>query len=165
VMYAVLGVIFALIGKQFGAILGNPYVVVPLVVFYAAFAASMFGAFELNLPASWQARLSQVGGRGYGGAFGMGLVGGLTAAPCTGPFLAGILGFVAATRNVPVGSTLLFTYALGMGILFWLIAAFAVSLPKGGRWMEWAKSIGGIALLTVGVFFLRGIIPALASVP
>ncbi len=161
VMYAVLGVIFALLGKQFGTILANPWVVIPLVVFYVALAVSMFGAFDLNLPASWQARLNQVGGKGYGGAFGMGLVGGLTAAPCTGPFLAGILGFVATTRNVAAGSTLLFTYAVGMGILFWVIAAFTVSLPKSGRWMEWIKSFGGIALLAVAVYFLRPLIPAL----
>lgn len=163
VMYAVLGVIFALLGKQFGTILANPWVVIPLVLFYVALAASMFGAFELNLPSSLQNRLNQIGGRGYGGAFGMGLVGGLTAAPCTGPFLAGILGFVASTRDIAAGSTLLFTYALGMGVLFWIIAAFTVSLPKSGRWMEWVKSFGGIALLAVGIYFLRPIVPALDS--
>ena len=161
VMYAALGVVFALIGKQFGTILADPWVVWPLVIFYAALAASMFGAFEINLPASWQNKLNQVGGKGYGGAFGMGLVGGLTAAPCTGPILAGILTWVAQTKNVVAGSTLLFTYAIGMGVLFWIIAAFAVSLPKSGRWMEGVKSFGGIALLAVAIYFLRPIIPAL----
>lgn len=162
-MYAGLGIIFALIGKQFGSILANPWVVLPIVGVYLALAASMFGAFELNLPASWQARLSQVGGKGYGGAFGMGLVGGLTAAPCTGPILVGILGYVATTRNIAAGGSLLFTYALGMGVLFWIIAAFTVSLPKSGRWMEAVKSFGGIALLAVSVYFLRPIVPALAE--
>lgn len=161
ITYSVLGVIFALLGKQFGTILANPWVVIPLVGFYIVLATSMFGAFELNLPASWQARLSQVGGKGYGGALGMGLVGGLTAAPCTGPFLAGILGFVATTKNVPIGSTLLFTYAIGMGILFWVLAAFTVSLPRSGRWLEWSKSIGGVALLAVAIYFLRPLIPVL----
>src|SRR5256885_10837471 len=60
--YASLGVVIALVGGQFGTILANPYVVVPIVLLFAALAASMFGAFELNLPASWQARLNQVGG-------------------------------------------------------------------------------------------------------
>jgi thioredoxin:protein disulfide reductase len=162
-MYASLGVIFALIGKQFGAILANPWVVIPLVSFYGLLAASMFGAFELNLPASWQSKLNQVGGRGYGGAFGMGLVGGLTAAPCTGPFLAGILGFVATTGNAVAGSTLLFTYAIGMGVLFWVIAAFTASLPRSGRWMEWIKSFGGVALLAVAIYFLRPLLPQIET--
>src|SRR4051812_11726420 len=50
--YATLGVIVALLGAQFGTILANPYVVVPIVILFAALAASMFGAFELNLPSS-----------------------------------------------------------------------------------------------------------------
>ncbi len=164
VMYAALGVVFGLIGKQFGSILSNPWVVIPVVGLYIALAASMFGAFELNLPASWQSKLNQVGGKGHGGAFAMGMVGGLTAAPCTGPFLIGILGYVAATRNVAAGGSLLFVYALGMGVLFWVVGAFAASLPKSGRWMESVKSFGGIALLGVSLFFLRPIVPALAEI-
>jgi thiol:disulfide interchange protein DsbD len=157
--YATLGVIIALVGGQFGTLLANPYVVVPIVLLFAALAASMFGAFELNLPASWQARLNQVGGRGFRGAFAMGMVGGLIAAPCTGPFLLGLLTFVATTRSVVGGGSLLFVYAIGMGVLFWVLAAFAMSLPRSGRWMEWVKSAGGILLLLGGIYFLKPLLP------
>ena len=157
--YATLGVIIALIGGQFGTILANPYVVIPIVLLFAALAASMFGAFDLNLPASWQARLNQVGGRGFRGAFAMGMVGGLIAAPCTGPFLLGLLTFVATTRSVVGGGSLLFIYAIGMGVLFWVLAAFAMSLPRSGRWMEWVKSAGGILLLLGGIYFLKPLLP------
>ncbi len=153
--YAALGVIIAMVGGQFGTLLSNPYVVVPIVLVFATLAASMFGAFELNLPASWQARLAQVGGSGFRGAFAMGMVGGLVAAPCTGPFLLGLLTYVATTRSVIGGGSLLFVYALGMGVLFWVLAAFAMSLPKSGRWMDWVKSAGGILLLIGGIYFLR----------
>lgn len=157
--YSTLGVVIALIGGQFGTILANPFVVVPIVILFAALAASMFGAFELNLPASWQARLNQVGGRGFRGAFAMGMVGGLIAAPCTGPFLLGLLTFVATTRSVIGGGSLLFIYAIGMGVLFWVLAAFAMSLPRSGRWMEWVKSAGGILLLLGGIYFLKPLLP------
>lgn len=165
--YAALGVIVAMIGGQFGTLLANPYVVVPIVLLFCALAASMFGAFELNLPASWQARLNQVGGRGFRGAFAMGMVGGLVAAPCTGPFLLGLLTFVATSRSVIGGGSLLFVYAIGMGVLFWVLAAFAMSLPKSGRWMEWVKSAGGILLLLGGVYFLKPLLPFMrrAAVP
>ena len=159
ITYATLGVIVARLGGQFGTILANPYVVVPIVALFAVLAASMFGAFDLNLPASWQARLNQVGGRGFRGAFAMGLVGGLIAAPCTGPFLLGLLTFVATTRSVVGGGSLLFIYAIGMGVLFWVLAAFAMSLPKSGRWMEWVKSAGGILLLLGGIYFLKPLLP------
>ena len=164
VTYALLGVVVGGAGGSFGALLANPWVVWPLVGFYTALAASMFGAFEMNLPSGLQQRLSSVGGKGYGGAFAMGMVGGFTAAPCTGPMLFGILTYVATTGSVVVGGTILFVYALGMGVLFFAIAIFALALPKSGRWMEGVKSVAGVALLVMGVYFLRPVVSALGHV-
>lgn len=157
--FALLGTVFALIGGKAGALLAKPAVVIPVVLIYVALAASMFGAFELQLPLAVRQAVAGVSGSGYGGAFTMGLVGGFTAAPCTGPFLIGLLGFVTTTQSVVVGASLLFTYALGMGVLFWALAAFSIALPKSGAWMEWMKSIGGIALLAAAIHFLRPLVP------
>ncbi len=160
VTYAVLGVVFATIfgATGFGSQLSSPVVVIPLVILFVAFAASMFGAFELNLPSGLQARLNQVGGKGYGGAFAMGTVGGLIAAPCTGPFLGGLLAFTAKTSAIGGGS-MLFVYAMGMGVLFWVLAAFALSLPKSGAWMDAVKSFGGVLMLLAAIYFLRPLLP------
>jgi thiol:disulfide interchange protein DsbD len=160
-LFSVLGVIFALVGRGTGTLLAEPAVVIPLVVIYLVLAASMFGAFDLQLPQSLQNRLNMVGGKGYLGAFLMGTVGGLTAAPCTGPFIAGMIGFVAQSKSIGAGGTLMFTYAVGMGVLFWILAVFTVSLPKSGKWMDGVKSVGGIALIGVALYFLRPIIPQL----
>jgi thiol:disulfide interchange protein DsbD len=164
VTYSTLGVVFALSGRATGAgfLLASPWIVIPIVILYAVLAASMFGAFELNLPSSWQTKLSGVGGKGLKGAFLMGLVGGFIAAPCTGPMLAGLLAFVATSRSVALGMSLMSTYALGMGVLFLLVATFAMSLPKSGAWMETVKAIGGTALLVVAGYFLRPIVPMIA---
>ncbi len=163
--YAAFGVIIALLGKtgSFGTQLASPYVVIPLVVLFTALAASLFGAFNLQLPASLQLKLNQVGGKGFGGAGAMGLVGGLIAAPCTGPFLLGLLTFVATTHDVFAGGALLFVYALGIGVPFWVLAAFARSLPRSGAWMEYAKSVGGCLLLFAAIYYLRPLIPAIAD--
>jgi thiol:disulfide interchange protein DsbD len=160
-MYATLGVVFALVGKQFGTQLSNPFVVIPIVLLFVILAASMFGAFELQLPASLQAKLNTVGGQDFKGAFAMGIVGGLIAAPCTGPFLLGLLTYVATTHDVIRGGSMLFVYALGMGVLFFVLAAFAVSLPKSGRWMEWVKSAAGIFMLLAAIYYLQPLIPAM----
>ena len=161
VMYASLGIFSALAGRAFGTFMANAGIMVPIARVFLAMAASMFGAFELNLPPSLQTRLSSVGGKGFGGAFAMGLVGGIIAAPCTGPVLASVLAYVATTRSIALGGSLLVTYALGMGVLFFLIAAFAISLPKSGRWMEAVKSIFGIVMLVAALYFLRNVVPAL----
>ena len=164
--YAALGVTMALLGKatSFGSQLHSPWVVFPLIGLFLVLALSMFGAFELALPSGVQAKLNQVGGKGYGGAFSMGLVGGLIAAPCTGPFLIGLLGFVSTTGNAVGGGALLFTYALGMGVLFWVLAAVARSLPKSGAWMESVKSAGGIGLVFAAIYYLKPFVPALRHI-
>jgi thiol:disulfide interchange protein DsbD len=162
VMFGTLGTVFALVGKAFGSFLANPWVIVPLGLFFALMAASMFGAFELGLPQWLQSRLNRVGGRSVGGAFLMGLVGGLIAAPCTGPPLAGILAFVATTRNAVTGFFLLATYAIGIGVPFWAIAGFSMRLPKSGAWMETVKSVFGIALLVAALYYLKNVVPPLA---
>jgi thiol:disulfide interchange protein DsbD len=87
----------------------------------------------------------------------MGLVSGIIAAPCTGPVLASILAFVATSRSVFLGAGLLMTYALGMGVLFFAIAAFAVALPKSGAWMEGVKSVFGVIMLVAALYFLRNV--------
>jgi thioredoxin:protein disulfide reductase len=163
VMFGLLGTVFALVGRAFGTFLANPWVIVPLVVLFVAMAASMFGAFELSLPAGLQQRLATIGGRGFTGAFLMGLVGGLIAAPCTGPPLAGMLAYVATSRDAVRGFFLLATYAAGIGVPFWLIAGFSMQLPRSGRWMEAVKSVFGIALLVAALYYLKFVVPFLGD--
>jgi thiol:disulfide interchange protein DsbD len=159
-MYSALGVGAALTGAAFGSVMANPWVIGFVAVVLAVMAASMFGAFEIALPASLQARLNTVGGAGHLGAFLMGLVSGIIAAPCTGPVLAAALTFVAAKGSVAFGVGIMFAYALGMGLLFFLIGAFSVSLPKSGPWMDTVKSVFGVALLAAAGVFLKDAFPA-----
>jgi thioredoxin:protein disulfide reductase len=77
--------------------------------------------------------------------------------------LASILAYVATTKSVLLGGSLLVTYALGMGVLFFAIAAFAVALPKSGAWMEAIKSVFGVILLVAALYFLRNVVPSLAA--
>jgi len=161
VMFGVLGTLFALSGKKFGTFLANPWVVWPLALFFIAMALSMFGAFELNVPAGLQARLSRVGGTGLVGAFLMGLVAGIIAAPCTGPPLAVLLAYVTTTRDAAWGFATLATYGVGIGVPFFLLAAFSMSLPRPGRWMEWVKSAFGILFLLAALYYLANVVPAL----
>lgn len=152
----------ALTGSVFGKILSNKYVMAGIALVFIALASSMFGAFEMVLPDSVMQRLSTVGGIGYGGAFLLGLVSGLIAAPCTGPVLTGILLWIGKTQNVALGAVVGTTFSIGLGIPFWLVGTFAVALPKGGKWMLWVKSFFGIVLLVVALYFLKTAVPQLA---
>lgn len=164
-MYSSLGLVTAAAGKAFGAYMGNPIVVGIFAVFMLALAASMFGAFELQLPASLQTRLSKVAGLGFGSAFLMGLVAGIVAAPCTGPALSGALAYIATTRDLWTGWSYLFAYAIGMGLPFFVIGTFSVRLPKSGAWMDGVKSILGILLVLVAISYVRPLLPSSPSAP
>jgi len=162
VMFGVLGTICGLTGAKFGAYLGSPWVVVSLALFFAAMGLSMFGAFEIALPVGLQSRLSRVGGRGVGGAFLMGLVGGIIAAPCTGPPLLALLAYVTTTRNAGWGFITLATYGAGVGLPLWLLAAFSAAMPRPGAWMDWIKSFFGILLFLAALYYLKNVLPPLA---
>ncbi len=160
-MYTALGVGAALTGQAFGGVMNNPLVIGFVALVFAVMAASMFGAFELALPSGVQARLNAVGGSGRAGAFAMGLVAGIIAAPCTGPVLTSILLLIAKQGSVALGAGLMLSFALGMGLLFFLIGAFSLSLPKSGAWMETVKSVFGVALLAAAAIYLKDLLPAL----
>jgi thiol:disulfide interchange protein DsbD len=161
VTYSILGVVAALSGRAFGSALSSPWTVGVVAVFLLALAASMFGAFDLNLPSSLQQRLGIVSGAGFAHALGMGLVAGIVAAPCTGPVLAGVLTYVATRRSAVLGFWMLFSYALGMGLLFFVLGASSFKLPRSGAWMETAKSVLGVALVALAL----GLVLPLVATP
>jgi thioredoxin:protein disulfide reductase len=162
-MFTPLGLVAGLTGSLFGSALSNPWVTSFIALVFLGLAASMFGAFEFMLPSGVTNRLVQVGGGGYGGAFLIGLVSGLVAAPCTGPVLTGILLWIGKTRSAGLGSLVLFAFSLGLGIPFWLVGTFAVKLPRAGSWMLWTKSFFGIVLSVLALYFLQNVLRPLAS--
>ena len=160
VTYSILGVAVASTGAVFGQILVNPWVVGVISLILVSLGLSMFGVFEIQIPSSVQNRLNTVGGAGFLGAFAMGTVAGVIAAPCTGPALAAVLTFIAKSQNLFLGFWLMSTYALGMGLLFIGIGTFSgllSKLPRSGGWMYILENIFGIAIITMALYFLKDV--------
>ena len=167
-LFTGLGIVASVTGGGFGDELSKPYIAGPLALVFLLLAASMFGAFELALPHSWTTRLSEAGGLGHKGAFVLGMASSIIAAPCVGPVLGLLLPWIGTTGNIAFGVACMLAYSLGMGLLFWLVGTFAVSLPKSGRWMEWVKSAFGLLMVASALYFVRDWIPgypALRSAP
>ena len=93
--YSVIGVITALSGAVFGALLQNTFVIIGIALVFIALALSQFGVYEFQLPNSWVEKAGGAKG-GTFGAFFMGLTMGIVAAPCIGPFVLGLVTYVAA---------------------------------------------------------------------
>jgi thiol:disulfide interchange protein DsbD len=154
-MFVPLGVIAGLSGSLAGAVLQSTWVVTIISAVFLVMAAAMFGAFELDIPSSLKNRLAQIGGTGYLGAFLLGLACGPIAAPCTGPFLTGILAWITKTQSAGLGAAAMAAFASGLGVPFFLVGTFAVQLPKSGRWMLLVKSVLGLILVIVALYFLN----------
>ncbi|MBI1946946.1 MAG: sulfite exporter TauE/SafE family protein [Deltaproteobacteria bacterium] len=166
ILYSALGVGFAAAGVLAGSMLQSPLVTVGFALLCFAMAASMFGAFEVRLPSGLQTRLSQAGGSGFKGAFIMGLVAGIIAAPCTGPVLSFILTLIARDGDLMKGALLMVVYALGMGAPFLVLGTFSTAisrLPKSGRWMEVVKGVFGLLMIGAGLYYVRLGFPAFAA--
>jgi thiol:disulfide interchange protein DsbD len=120
-------------------------------------ALSFFGLWELRLPGFLTQAASRSYG-GYGGSLFMGLTLGVVAAPCIGPFLIGLLTYVASTGNPYLGFMLFFTLSLGLGIPLATLAFFSGKLdrlPRSGEWMIWVRKLLGWVLVAMAAYFIK----------
>lgn len=166
VLYATLGTLFASFKVFYGAALTSPWIMGFIALLCLAMGLSMLGAFTVQLPSSWNTRLSQVGSKSTLGALAMGLVSGLIAAPCTGPVLLVILALIAHSAAVWLGFALMVAFAFGIGLPFLALALSSGSLrrlPAGGAWMEIVKLVLATAMLVVTVYFLRILLPTVGD--
>ena len=168
VTYTLLGIVVALAGAQFQAIFQHPFVLIALSVLFIFLALSMFGIFNLALPASWQNKLNNLSNKQKGGSIAgvamMGVISGLVASPCTTAPLTGALLYISQTGDVVLGASALYALSLGMGLpLLILGSSGGKLLPKAGAWMNIIKNIFGLLLLAVPIFLLERVIPEIAS--
>ncbi len=164
VTYTAIGVGAALSGSLLSAALQNAWVLGAFAAIFVLLALSMFGFYELQLPASWNARLADASNRLSGGRWGaVGLTGVLSAAivsPCVVAPLAGALLYIAQTRDTLLGGAALFSMAIGMGAPLVLVGVSGgMLLPKAGEWMRAVKQFFGVLLLAVAVWIIAPVIP------
>ncbi len=162
VSYAVLGVVAASTGALFGSWLQSPLVQIWIAVAIVALALSMFGLYEIRLPQAITRRIGSAS-TGVGGAFVMGLMVGVVAAPCIGPFIVSLLLLVSQLRNLWQGFLLFFVLGIGMGLPSLTLAVAASrlgQLPKAGAWLVWSRKALGMILLGLALFFLKPLLPA-----
>lgn len=166
-VYTLLGIGAALAGGSLQGILQNPLTIGATAALFLALSMSMFGWYELQVPAFLRERLARASATGgsIAGAAAMGALSALLVSPCMTAPLAGTLIYVAQSGNVMQGAALLFALGLGMGLpLLVLSTVGARALPRPGPWMNRVKSAFGFALLATAVAMLQRIVPPSAAV-
>jgi thiol:disulfide interchange protein DsbD len=130
------------------------------------FASSHVGFWELRIPGS----LTQAASKSYAGYFGtlfMGLTLGIIAAPCIGPFVLGLLTWVASIGQAWFGFIVFFSLSIGLGLPLFFLALFSgklEKLPRSGEWMIWVRKLMGWVLVGMAVYFVRPLLPEMVGV-
>jgi thiol:disulfide interchange protein DsbD len=168
ITYSLLGLIVASAGVQFQAGLQHPAILIALIVIFVLLAVVMFGAYELQLPSSWQEKLNAMSNKqtsgSYFGVLAMGAISGLVASPCTTAPLTGILLFIAQSGDLVLGFSALYVLSLGMGIPLILFGITGGKLlPKAGNWMNVVKVTFGFMMLAVAIMFVERLVSHVAT--
>ena len=163
---SVLGVIAALTGGMLGSLLQNPIVLALVAAVLIIFASSLFGLWEIRLPYS----LSQAASKTYSGYFGslfMGVTLGVVASACIGPFILGLLTWVATIGSIWIAFLIFFTLSLGLGLPLFFLALFSgqlSKLPRSGEWMLWVKKLLGWILVGMAAYFIQPLLLGIVKV-
>ncbi len=163
VTYTVAGVLAGLFGQNLQALFQNPWILGFFIAIFIALAFSMFGFFELQLPASLQTRLTQTSNQQQGGSLTgvavMGFLSALIVGPCVAPPLAAALIVIGASGSALLGGAALFALSMGMGVPLILFGMSAGKLvPRAGPWMDAIKAVFGIGMLALAIWMLERIV-------
>lgn len=163
ITYSLLGLAVASAGVQFSAALQHPAILIVLIVVFSLLAMVMFGAYELQLPSSWQVKLNNMSNKqksgSYLGVLLMGAISGLVASPCTTAPLTGILLYIAQSGDLALGFGALYALSMGMGIPLILFGITGGKLlPKAGHWMNIVKVTFGFMMLAVALVFIERLV-------
>lgn len=164
IVYTALGVAAGLAGEGLAAALQNPWVLGAFGLLIVIMSLSMFGVYELQMPASLQTRLAGASGKQkagkLGGVFAMGAISALIVGPCVAAPLAGALVYISQSRDVLIGGAALFSMAIGMSIPLLLVGVSAGSLlPKAGKWMDAVKRFFGVLMLAMAIWLVAPVLP------
>jgi len=164
IVYTALGVAAGLAGEGLSAALQNPWVLGSFGVLMVLLSLSMFGVYELQVPAALQSKLSNVSNQQssgkLAGVFVMGAISALIVGPCVAAPLAAALVYISQTRDVLIGGSALFAMAVGMSVPLILVGASAGALlPKAGRWMDAVKRFFGVLMLAMALWLVSPVLP------
>ncbi|HSI42990.1 MAG TPA: protein-disulfide reductase DsbD [Methylotenera sp.] len=168
--YTLAGIAAGLSGSLLSQSLQSPWALGATAVIFVILALSMFGVYELKLPASFESKMLNVSNKLKGGeflgVFIMGVLSALIVSPCVAAPLAGALIYIGQTHNVLLGGLGLFALAIGMGVPLLLIGASAGSLlPKAGRWMTTVRNLFGVLMLVMAAYIVWPVLPAAVTAP
>lgn len=164
VTYTIGGALAASAGSQLQAAFQEPWLIALFAALFVGMALSMFGMFELQMPAAVQTRLANLSNNQRTGTFvGTAIIGALSAlivTACVAPPLVATLAVIGQSGDVVRGAGALFALSMGMGSPLLLLGASAGKLlPKAGAWMDTVKASFGVMMLGMAIWMMERVLP------
>jgi thiol:disulfide interchange protein DsbD len=162
-LYTVLGLTASLGGATFGAHHSNIWVNIFLVVIFFYLALIFGGYLRFRIPRFVQKIQEKHSKKGFVSAYFLGLISGVLCASCSAPAYFIILDQIRLKSEANLldaiifGISLSYIFALGIGVLFIIVAVFGINLPKSGNWQVVIKNGGTLILFTVSLYYLSNI--------
>lgn len=157
-VYSALGLFAGLTGTLFGTVSTNPWLYFLMANVLLVAALAMLDVLPVRIPSALLTRASTAGAAGrYSGAFVMGALSGLVAAPCSAPVMAAVLTWVSTTHSAALGFVYLFVFSLGMCTLLVVVGLSSgalTRLPRAGVWMVWVKRVFALVMFVVAEYYL-----------
>jgi thiol:disulfide interchange protein DsbD len=157
-VYSALGLFAGMTGTLFGSVSTNPWLYFAMANLLLLAALAMFDVLPVRVPTRILERASSAGTAGRAsGAFTMGAMSGLVAAPCSAPVMAAVLTWVSSTKSAALGFLYLFVFSLGMCTLLVVVGLSSgaiARLPRAGMWMVWVKRFFAIVMIGVAEYYL-----------
>jgi len=163
--YTIAGVLAGLFGANISAALQDPWIIGVFSAVFVGLAFSMFGFYEIQMPAFIQTKLSkksdEMQGQGLAGVAVMGFLSALIMGPCVAAPLAGALVYIGQSGDALLGGAALFVMSMGMGLPLLAIGTGAGKyMPKPGGWMDAIKAMFGVVMLALAIWTLSRVVPA-----
>jgi thiol:disulfide interchange protein DsbD len=158
IVYSALGVFAGLTGTLFGSVSTNPWLYFAMANVLLLAGLGMLDVIPVRLPAGLMQRASTMGTAGrFSGAFAMGAMSGLVAAPCSAPVMAAVLTWVTVTHSAGLGFLYLLTFSLGMSALLVVVGLSTgtlARLPRAGAWMVTVKKVFALVMFGAAEYYL-----------
>ncbi len=155
VVFIVLGLLSALIGKSFSILSKKIYIILGILMIIIFL--QMINVINI-IPKGLKKPTTDK--KGALGVLILGIIGGFFTSPCTTPVLLAILSYVVSTQNIILGAIMLLFYSIGNGIVLVVVGSslkIADKLSSSSKMLVVGKIINAmlaILILALGLYLL-----------
>ena len=153
IVFTIVGILCALTGSVFASKFGGYFTVIASILLIMGL--KLLGWLDFEVPTVIKAMPQNKHNSVFLYPVLLGMTFALAGTPCSTPILAGIMAFAAMGKNIGLAILMLFTFAVGQGLIIILAGLFTSVLKNMkslSRFTDWGLKFSGVLLIIVSVY-------------